>query len=61
MVRENSTKIRVLAGNLDFWVVDRNDDIRPYRILIKKIKLIQIYLSIILKNCKLITFHYSIL
>ena len=38
MVRCNPKKIRVSAGNLDFWVLDGNDDsIRPYRILIKKI------------------------
>jgi len=38
MVRVNPSKIRVSAGNLDFWVLDGNDDdIRPYRILIKKI------------------------
>ena len=38
MVRVNPSKIRVSAGNLDFWVLDGNDDdIRPYRILIKKL------------------------
>jgi len=38
MVRANPKKIRVSAGNIDFWVLDGNDDaIRPYRILIKKI------------------------
>jgi len=38
MVRVNPKKIRVSAGNIDFWVLDGDDDsIRPYRILIKKI------------------------
>ena len=38
MVRVNPKKIRVSAGNTDFWVLDGNDDdIRPYRILVKKI------------------------
>ena len=38
MVRCNPKKIRISAGNIEFWVLDGNDDsIRPYRILIKKI------------------------
>ena len=38
MVRVNPKKIRVSAGNTEFWVLDGNDDdIRPYRILVKKI------------------------
>jgi len=35
---EKKKKIRISAGNIEFWVLDGNDDsIRPYRILIKKI------------------------
>ena len=38
MVRVNPDKIRVSAGNIDFWVLDGDDsNIRPYRILVKKI------------------------
>jgi hypothetical protein len=38
MVRVNPEKIRVSAGNPEFWILDGNDDdIRPYRILVKKI------------------------
>jgi hypothetical protein len=38
MVRVNPEKIRVSAGNPDFWILDGNDDdIRPYRVLVKKI------------------------
>ena len=38
MVRVNPKKIRISAGNPEFWVLDGNDDdIRPYRILVKKI------------------------
>ena len=39
MVRVNPKKIRVSDRNADFWIVDGNDDdIRPYRILVKEIK-----------------------
>ena len=39
MVRVNPEKIRVSARNADFWIVDgKDDDIRPYRILVKEIK-----------------------
>lgn len=39
MVRVNPEKIRVSAKNTDIWIVDgKDDDIRPYRILVKEIK-----------------------
>ena len=39
MLRVNPEKIRVPVGNLNFWVLNGNpDEIRPYRILIKKVE-----------------------
>ena len=39
MIRVNPEKIRMCAENSDLWVLNGNDDeIRPYRILIKKIE-----------------------
>jgi len=39
MIRVNPEKIRMCAENSDFWVLNgNNDEIRPYRILIKKIE-----------------------
>ena len=39
MVRVNPKKIRMCAENMDLWVLDgKEDEIRPYRILIKKIE-----------------------
>ena len=39
MLRVNPEKIRVPTGNLKFWVLNGNDDeVRPYRILIKKVE-----------------------
>ena len=38
MLRVNPEKIRVPVGRPDFWVLNGNpDEIRPYRILIKKV------------------------
>ena len=39
MLRVNPEKIRVPVGNLNFWVLNGNtDEVRPYRILIKKVE-----------------------
>ena len=39
MLRVNPEKIRVPVGRLDFWVLNGNpDEVRPYRILIKKVE-----------------------
>ena len=39
MIRVNPEKIRMCAENTDLWVLNGNDDeIRPYRILVKKIE-----------------------
>ena len=38
MLRVNPDKIRVPVGNPNFWVLNGNtDEVRPYRILIKKV------------------------
>ena len=37
MMRVNPDKIRISSGNKDYWVLNpTNDEIRPYRLLIKE-------------------------
>lgn len=39
MLRVNPDKIRAPVGKPDFWVLNGNpDEVRPYRILIKKVE-----------------------